>query len=147
VIVDGDKTSGADVGTHGACRVGGDQHRNAEFLHESNRQTHRVGIARLVVMRAALEQQHPLAFESACYELARMAGDAAPREMRNLRIRQAHRIADLVDERAEPRAEHEGCIEMAIEAAGAHELNRFLNQLVHRHRFRPELQAVLSLSQ
>jgi hypothetical protein len=35
---------------------------------------------------------------------------------------------------------------MAVEAAGAYELDRLLNQLVHRHRFRPEPKAFLSLS-
>src|SRR5690349_12386595 len=98
-------------------------------------------------MRAPLEQQHPFALQRAGDELARMTGNAAFREMRDLRIRQAHRVTDLVDESTKSRAEHESGVEMAVEATGAYEGDSLLNHLVHRHRFRPELQAFLSLSQ
>ena len=73
MVVDGDKTSRADRGAHGACGIGGRQHGNAELFHESHGQAHRACIAGFVVMCAALEQENALALKRTGDELARMA--------------------------------------------------------------------------
>jgi hypothetical protein len=86
-------------------------------------------------MRAALEQEHAPARERPRHELARMAGHAAPRKLRDIAVGQDQRILDFVGKGPEPRAEDEGGIETAVEAAGTDELDRLLDVWLHRYHF------------
>ena len=68
---------------------------------------HRVGVAALVVMAAALEQGDPPAFDLADHEPPGVAGDGGDRKAGDVEIGDADRFARLVGEGAEPGAEHD----------------------------------------
>ena len=66
------------------------------------------GIAVLVIMAAALEQRDALALQFADHEAPAVAGDGRLREAGDIAVGDDRRVLDLVGQRAEAGAEHEG---------------------------------------
>ena len=89
----------------------------AKFAERVDRDPHRVCVAALVVMAAALKQRHPLALDRPDHQPPGVALDARLREAGNVGIGDRDRVARLVGERAQARAEHDGERRQRIEAA------------------------------
>ena len=99
-------------GVHSVCRPPAALVRNkrlaAERLERLDQRRHRVGVAALVIMAAALKQRDPPALQLADHQPALVAGDGGLRKAGNVGVGNRDRVLRLVGERPEAGAEHEG---------------------------------------
>ena len=83
-----------------------------------DRDRHGARVAALVIMAAALKQRDPPAFDRADDEPSRVALDGGYRKAGDVDVGNGDRVARLVGESAEARAEHDCERRQRVEAAG-----------------------------
>ena len=108
VIGDRDQRRRSPFVLESAGGVGEQQRLAAELAERVDRDPHRVRIAALVVVAAALKQRHPLALDCPDHQPPGMALDARDRKAGNVEIGDRDRVARFVCESAKARAEHDG---------------------------------------
>ena len=107
VVGDQHDGTGRHVRIEGPGGVRQDELGDADAGEHFEGGPHRGRVAMLVIMRPPGEHQHRGACKGSGDHLAGMARHPAPREARQIAIRNAHGVLDLVDEPAEPRSEHQ----------------------------------------
>ncbi len=118
VIGDRDQSRRRPFLVEAAGGVGEQERLAAEPLERVDRNPHRIGVAALVIMAAALEERDPPALDRADHEAPGVALDSGYRKAGDVEIGDRGRVARLVGEGAEARAEHDGERRERIEAAG-----------------------------